>query len=298
MTLMIRTFLLFILLFISTNLAQAQEPITAIQSLYTAFWPDYDDPSVLILMTGDLPPGASLPAEVSIPVPTGASVNAVASVNDGGMVDTQYEINGDTLTLITADPRFRVEFYAPYEEDGDLRVFDFTWEAGVDVGEFIAEIQQPVNASSLTTEPPAATSGVSPNDGLTYHALAPRNLPAGTPFEMSFRYEMADPGLTAGAPPPAVPDTTLNQESGSSELSTINWPLVGAGIVIFVLVIAVTWLLATRNNRGRRSSGRSNRPRKPAPNSNTAKARFCHNCGAKAEKGDQFCRSCGTKLKE
>jgi hypothetical protein len=297
MTFMIRTFLLFILLFISTNLVQAQEPVPAIESLYVAFWPDYDNPSVLILMTGDLSPDTSLPAELTIPIPPGASVNAVASVNDGGMADTQFDVTGDTLTLITDDPRFRVEFYAPYEEDGDLRVFDYTWEAGIDVGEFIAEIQQPVNASSLTTEPAAATSGVSPNDGLTYHALAPRNLPAGTPFEMSFRYEMADPGLTAGAPPPAVPDTTLPQESESSGAAGINWLLLGAGLVILVLAIAVTWLLATRNS-GSRRSGRSNRPRKPAPTTNAAKARFCHNCGAKAEKGDQFCRSCGTKLKQ
>lgn len=299
MRLTIRTVLpILIILLLSFSPLLAQEPAPALESLYLAFWPDYDDPSVLVLMTGTLPGNAILPAEVTIPMPLQADVNAVARIGvDGTMADTEFEVDGESLTLITPDPRFRVEFYVPYEEDGDQRNFDYAWNAAVDVQEFIAEIQQPLNAGELTTEPPAATVGTSPNDGLTYHALPAQSLPAGTPFALSFSYDMTSPGLTAGEAAPPASGAAAPVESSSTALADINWLLVGAGVVILVLAVAVTWLLATRNGNNRRS-GKSRRPRKPAPKERANNpTRFCHNCGHEATKADQFCRSCGTKLK-
>lgn len=297
MKLKIRLLLPIIALLLSASLTLAQEPAPALDSLYVAFWPDYDDPSVLVLMTGTLPADASLPAEVTIPIPAQADVNAVARIDaDGNMADTQFEVVGDTLTLITPDPRFRVEFYAPYEEAGDQHIFDYAWSANLDVDEFVAEIQQPLNASQMSTQPVASTVGTGPNDGLTYHALPAQSIAAGTPFEMNFSYDMANQELTAGGSAPTAPVTA--PESGSSTAATtdMNWLLIGAGVVILLLVVAVTWLLATRNN-GKRRSGKSSKPRKPAPKERSSQSRFCHNCGASALKEDQFCRTCGTKLK-
>ena len=278
----------------------AQEPATTLDSLYVAFWPDYDDPSVLVLMTGTLPADASFPAEVTIPLPPQAKINAVARVTEEGMADTEYQVEGDTLTLITPDPRFRVEYYVPYEEDGDSHAFNFAWNAGFDVQEFTAEIQQPVNATGMTTQPAAANVDTSPSDGLTYHALPTRALPAGTPFEMSFRYELADPGLTAGGSVQTAPGTAPSTEAAADESSSIDWLLIVAGAAILALVVAVTWLLATRNSgKGKtRRSGKSRKPLKPTPKERSAQAKFCHNCGKQTEKGDTFCRSCGTALKQ
>jgi len=296
MKLKYRYLLPLIILLLAVPLTMAQEPASTLDSLYVAFWPDYDDPSVLVLMTGTLPADASFPAEVTIPIPPKAEINAVARIGEEGMADTEYQVEGDMLTLITPDPRFRVEYYAPYEEDGDSHIFDFAWNADFDVQEFIAEIQQPVNATSLTTQPEAANVDTSPSDGLTYHALPSRALPAGTPFEMSFRYDMADPGLTAGASAQTASGTTPATDASSG----IDWLLVVAGVAIVGLVIAVTWLVATRNGgKGKtRRSGKSSKPLKPNPKERSAQAKFCHNCGTKSEKGDIFCRSCGSELKQ
>lgn len=300
MKLKFRYLLLLIILLLPVSLTLAQEPASTLESLYVAFWPDYDDPSVLVLMTGTLPADTSFPAEVTIPLPPLAEVNAVARVGDEGMADTQYQVEGDKLTLITPDPRFRVEFYAPYEEDGDQHVFDFAWDADLNVQEFIAEIQQPLNATGLTTQPAAAIVDTSPSDGLTYHALPSQTLPAGTPFSMSFRYDMANPGLTAGAAPPSAPNVIPSTGDTTAASSGINnWLLVLAGVALLALVVAVTWMVATRSggNGKKRRSGKSSKPRKPAPKERTAQATFCHNCGTQAEKGDTFCRKCGTALK-
>ena len=75
-TLPIFIFTLFSLLF--TPSAQAQLPVTNIETLILDIWPDYDEPNVLVLMTGTLPANTSLPATVTIPLATGAEINAVA----------------------------------------------------------------------------------------------------------------------------------------------------------------------------------------------------------------------------
>lgn len=297
MKLTYRLILPLIILLLSVSLTLAQEPVSTLDSLSVAFWPDYDDPSVLVLMTGTVPPDAEFPVEVTIPLPSLAEVNAVATVSEEGMADTQYQVDGDSLTLLATDPSFRVEYYVPYNEEGDTHTFDFVWNADIDIQEFIAEIQQPLNANSLTSQPTAVNVVTNPSDGLTYHAMPSRVLPAGTPFEMSFRYDMANPELTAGGPaqqpvPSAVSSNTITTEG-------IDWLLVLAGVAVLLLVVAVTWLLATRSSESGkpRRSSKSRKPRKPAPKERTAQAQFCHNCGTQAEKGDVFCRKCGTALK-
>jgi hypothetical protein len=299
MKLKLRTLTLFVLLLLPVSLTLAQEPAANIESLIVAFWPDYDDPSVLVLMTGTLPADTPLPAEVTIPLPPGAEVNAVARIGEEGMADTQFQIEGDMLTLITPEQSFRVEFYAPYEVDGDLHSFDFAWNADLDVEEFIAEVQQPLNATNLTTQPAAFLVDENPSDGLTYHALPAQSLLAGTPFDLSFRYEMAVPGLTAGSAPRPEPVTAFTPTEAADASSGIDWLLVLGGVLVLALVVAITWLVATRSggNGKARRSGKSSKPRKPAPKARETQATFCHNCGTQAEKGDVFCRKCGTELK-
>lgn len=303
MKLRMRSLLLFVLLSLtSVSLIRAQAPVTDLDSVYIAFWPDYDDPSVLVLMTGTLPADASLPAEVSVPLPPQAEINAVARINsDVGMADIEYQVEGDELTFTTPDEQFRVEYYAPYGDDGEWRNFDFAWNADLDVQEFIAEIQQPLNASSLSTQPLAANVGTGPSDGLTYHALPSQTLPSGTPFELNFRYKMDSPGLTAGGAPPSQANTVTTPSSTVETSSALNWPLILTGVALLLVTVATTWYVATKvqgnsSSKSRRSS-KSRKPRKPSPKERSSQAQFCHNCGAKAGKADQYCRNCGTQLK-
>ncbi|MDX1413717.1 MAG: hypothetical protein R3293_05965 [Candidatus Promineifilaceae bacterium] len=292
------------LLFIPGVTAQTTAP--AIETLHVAFWPDFDEPAVLVLLTGSLPTETTFPAEVTIPLPDGADVNAVARINsEVGMADTEYEINGNTLTLSTPDPQFRVEYYVPYEDDGAWRTYDFIWNSELDVMEFAAEIQQPANASTLLSEPPVATSVTNPSDGLIYHGFSPQSVESGTPVEISFRYNATGTELTAGRRE-ALPELENGIESAGSQVGfgiNSNWIYIILGLLLLLIVAIVTWIAATRyaGSKGR-ISRRTQKPRKPAPrkraaNSGSGKARYCHSCGTKAEAGDRYCRSCGTELK-
>jgi zinc-ribbon domain len=278
---------------IVTSMARAQEPAGDLETLQVSFWPDFDRPSVLVLMDGQLPEGAALPAEVSIPLPSEAQLNAVATIVDAGMLTIEYQEAGGNVTFLTPQRQFRVEYYAPYEQDGRSRSFDFNWLSDSSVAEFAVQIQQPANASSLTSDPEPSEVSTNQVDGLVYHNLAPRSVAAGTPYNLAFSYVANSDGLTVAVDPAAsLPDA--GAQTAASVEGNNDWMLVAGALGLIVLAVAGTWFVATR-----RGDRKSTRPRKPSPQGRKSQAQvFCHACGKQAEQGDQFCRQCGTKLKQ
>ena len=275
----------------------AQAPLPDIESLQIAFWPDFDQPSVLVLLTGQLPADTPLPAQVTMPLPGDADLNAVAQIDESGMASIDYDLEGNTLTFLVDKPQFRIEYYAPYQESGSSRSYGFEMTLPVAVNNVTAEIQQPVNATSLTTDPESRVVE-SITDGFNYHVIDGQAVPAGTGYSLNFSYVMEGDGLTVASTGGAVPAAATQPEANTAAATSsgINWALV-AGIAGLAALLAggVTWFLAKGQG-----SRQSSRPRKPAPRARTgqnAATVYCHNCGKPAEAGDQFCRQCGTKLK-
>jgi hypothetical protein len=113
----------------------AQNPVSVIDSLDIEIWPDYDRASVLVLLTGTLPGDTRFPVSVTLPLPEVAQLNAVARIDskDGNMKDDIFSSTDPpgTLTFITSDLRFRVEYYLPYTVDKSHRSFDYSWLAAI-----------------------------------------------------------------------------------------------------------------------------------------------------------------------
>ena len=292
-------FLILLVFFISTLplfTALAQQPVGELDSVQISFWPDFDDPSVLVLITGQFPEDAPLPAQVSIPVPDDAQINAVASIDEAGMASIDFDSTNGNVTFVTSSPRFRVEYYAPYQQDGLSRSYDFEWIADLAVAELSAEIQQPANAITLTSEPAASNMYTNETDGLFYHALDPRAVPAGTSYQVDFQYDMASDALTVGQVTSASEEVSGRDVVAPVETVNNNWLIFAAIAGLVALAVIGTWFVATRAS-GRKSS----RPIKPKPkkaeNTKSKEVIFCHNCGQAAESNDRFCRRCGTELK-
>ncbi len=278
--------------------AAAQTSVEEIDSLQVSFWPDFDRPSILVLMNGELPAGTTLPVEVTIPIPPDAEVNAVAESDEGQLFSIEYVRDGNALTFVTRNPRFLVEYYVPYEADGASRSYAFDWQADIPVANFAVEIQQPANATDLESDPTAVDTYTSQIDGLLYHVLSAQSLPANTPYRMSFAYEMTADALTrdpAGqAAPPAVQQPAAGQPPAPAAAEGNNWLLLAGVVGLVALAMGGTWYAATRS-----SVRKSQRPLKPSPRkTTTAKAPlYCHNCGQAAAGVDRYCRHCGTELK-
>ena len=293
-----------LLLLLSLGLAgpvQAQEEVERLEQLVVDIWPDYDRAAMLILLTGRLPAATSLPATVTIPVPEGATIHAVASVSgDNQMFETTYSLDAGQLQLSTADQRFRVEYYVPYEADGLARSFTFSWQSELTVDDLNVSVQQPRAATTMTTDPEADVVG-SANDGLQYHDFVKQPLPAGEPFAVGVTYTLSSEQLTAPAAeaPAPAPDAPADTPAGR----TMNWPLFLGGAGVLLIVLALVWTIWGQRSVSARPPRKPavRRPSTPVSSRRAAPpaggARFCHNCGAEAQPDDRFCRACGTALK-
>lgn len=285
---------LLVSLFASPLLAQpAPAPIA---TLAVDLWPDYDRPAVLVLLTGTLAEDALLPADVTIPLPPGAELNAVARITDDNVMtdDIAYRTGDDGLTLTTPDSRFRVEYYLPYETDGDIRSFDFNWQAAHPVAQFLVAVQQPVAATSLQTEPAAATISQDELDGLTYHFMPSQTLAAQQPYSLNVTYEMPNPALSANQP---APDTAVSPPPpAATGSSSLDWPLLVAILGGLMIVAAIIWQVSAGRSKRKRPSVKP-KPLRPPSTAAPNPAGYCHECGTLLQAGDKFCRHCGTAVK-
>lgn len=290
-----KRFALFLLLFplLPVSISQAQTPVTTIESLIVDFWPDYDDPSVLVLLSGTLPAGTPLPAAVTIPLPENARLNATAYLADtGGLMTADQQIEGNKLTIFTPALNFRAEYYMPYTADGNQHSFSFSWASDLTVDQFQSKIQQPIAANALITEPAAVTVSDG-EDGLSYYVLPSQPIPAGQPLAININYTMSSQQLTVDSlsnatidlqPAGPVPEAAPTRE--------VDWPLIAAvaGGILFLAALGLLYF-------GNRSKPRIRKPRPVRPSSKKGAARFCHNCGEPVSAGDRFCRHCGAPAK-
>ncbi|MDP2643315.1 MAG: zinc ribbon domain-containing protein [Desulfobacterales bacterium] len=285
-------FLLFFFMLMPVANGIAQYQAVAIDSLLIELWPDYDQKSVLVLLTGDLPAGTRFPAAVALPFPKTARIHAVARIDSqDGMMKDDITSNPDpsgTLNFITPDPKFRVEYYFPYVVKDNQRSFDFTWTAGLSVKDFQLRVQRPLAAGSFRTDP-ATEDVIKGQDGFDYHALPGAAVPAGQVFAVRVDYQMSAEQLSTER----LPSRETGRQGpgpGQGPGLVINWPIVTVVLGSILVIVALVWQVALR----RSSSSRI----KPADAGTGGKNRvnFCPNCGRPAGQGDKWCGQCGIKF--
>lgn len=288
----------------------AQGSSQPLQTLDIELWPDFDQPSTLVLLTGTLPNTADLPATVTLPIPANAEINAVARVDsqNNNLLTLDYDdtVPGQ-ITFTTPDPQFRIEYYEPYSTDGNKHEVTFRWQADFDVDQLSASVQQPSSAAnmSVSPEPSGVNTGLF---GLLYHVLPTQSLPASMPFTIEASYEMTQPTLSQ-----AVVDTSQSSTADDTNIadnavvqdSGFNWPLVLAIVGVALAGVAVV-LIFLNSNRSRKrvikpQPIRRSKPRKSSKastNKGGEIAGYCHECGEPARPEDKFCRNCGTELRK
>ncbi len=305
--------------------ARAQSGTVSIEQLTIDLWPDFDQPSVLVLLTGKLPASTPLPAAVTVSVPAAATLNAVARVTaDGTMIDdVQYTLDtaAQTLSITLPDLSFRVEYYEPYERNELERQFTFAWQTPTPVQQLLVSVQQPAAATAMTVSP-SPVSVTPGNNGLQYHNMPATSLPANQLYTLDVNYTMSSSALTTSlveAPvPTGIPSELLPDAGSSSSSSNSTLLLVGAAGMGMLVVGSVVWLVLNRDalraapqtprrsamrQSRRQTSPTTRRSSPPSPPAESATppsgggALFCHNCGQPSQAEDRFCRYCGTELK-
>jgi len=193
----------------ASSSVSAQGDVDTIEHLEVRLWPDFDRPSVLTTLVGFLPPGTPDPVSLTLPVPVDASIYALSPLRDDGRPGPEMSYDDSVpgqLTFSTGSTGFWLEYYSPYTADGNSRNLTFIWQSEMDVDELEAVVQQPIMSSDLTTDPDAdsVTTGT---DGMQYHQIPARQVPAGSVYSLDASYTLVQPQLSQEA---------LGQQSAAS----------------------------------------------------------------------------------
>jgi hypothetical protein len=294
-----------VILFVPVYSSRAQGGVTAVDSLVIDFWPDYDRPAVLVLITGALPAGTATPATVTLALPENADVNAVAYMDvTNGLMNADYQEIDNQLILTTPNLDFRVEFYLPYEANGRQHSFTYSWLSEMSINQLEAKVQQPLAAAGMVIEPdPIEVRAAS--DGFTYHLLPNQIIPTGQPFAINVNYTMSSDDLSvnlANSSTSSGLNGTIDLQpvspaaTSSNATQSIDWPIVAGAAGGILIIAALAFLYLGNQSKPRVRKPSPNRPIKSV-RSKAGASRFCHNCGETVDAEDRFCRNCGTPVK-
>lgn len=281
---------------------QAQNPVL-FDKMLVKLWPEYDRPGVLVIMDMFLADTVDLPARVTIQIPkeVGEPHSVAVRELDGMLYLLEYEkqMNGDwlDLTFTTPYPEVWLEYYDPsIQVDADQRSFSFEWPGNYTVNSMLIEVQQPYTATNMVFKQ-SMGSPVTGNDGMVYFTNDVGTVNAGTDFKLDFTYikdndELSNQTQSQQSVVAAQPVTS--QTKGRTSFTQIL-PILLAGLGVVVFGIGAFWFFQNKQRQPAPAVKRHQTRKTNKPDSD--EVIFCHQCGKRANPGDVFCRSCGTRLR-
>ncbi len=283
-------------LFVFPAMVSAQNNLT-LTSLSVQLWPEYDQPSMLVITDFKAAAETQFPVSVTFRIPQDANLVAVAAYDaNGSLVNAVFdgpkandEWQSFTVTLNSAAARF--EYYQPITFNGDQRIFTYLWDGAYAVDAFSIRVLEPLDTTSLETTP--ALASISQENNLKYYEGASVKLASGEQFTLNLNYKKSSNVLitsSQGVQPAApVDESTPGRVSLSNYLPYI---LGGLGVVMIVGGFAYYW------QAGRGSSKKSRRrAHSQVEGEEGGEDSYCPQCGARAKPADRFCRVCGGRIR-
>jgi hypothetical protein len=298
-----RLLIISLLLLLMASPAAAQD-LVVLKTLQVQFWPEYDQPAMLVIYDFSLPAEAAFPVDVNVRIPAGAQLLAVAREDAGTLINVSY--NGpsrsgdwDILSIAVDAPTiYRIEYYAPLVKTGATRTYAYTWNADYPVETFRLLLQQPIESRDVVTAP--AAQEVTPGaDGFMYHSYTAQNVLVGQKFTWEISYQKDTDALSASAVGVAPAAPLVGNVDGQISLMN-NLPLLLGMLGLVLILGGVVWYwLSGRSVRGSKQT--RSRKRHAAQDDDgeedADEQTYCPQCGKRAQARDRFCRVCGTRLR-
>jgi hypothetical protein len=273
---------------------------TKLGSVQVQLWPEYDQPSMLVIYDFSVPDGAQLPLSISLRFPDNANLVAVASqAADGSLLNTDYQgpsPDGDWQAIsvqVQTAGVYHVEYYAPLSRDGNVRHYSYLWPGDYAVGDFVVSVRLPPDATDVSSVPPMQSSQSS--DGTPYLRKDFGSLGAQQQLPVELEYTKTSEALTS-SPQSLEPSKPLSASTPGRVVLGNYLPYI-VGVLGFALIIGggvYFWQSSrgTGHARARRHAEPSGRQQLQGSDV------YCHECGTRAQPSDRFCRVCGTRLRD
>jgi zinc-ribbon domain len=259
--------------------------------------PEYDQPSMLVIYDFKLGNSVSLPVNVNFRIPKDGNLVAVALLSNEQLMTADF--NGPTIddgwqiikVRVQTAATYHVEYYEPISKTGKARQFHYAWMSDYPIDDFSLSIWPPTGITQLMTDPPL--NSVASSDGTTSWRRDFGALSASQQVTLRISYNKASDTLTKPGPQSGVqPSQPLGPSTaGRVMLSNyIPYVIIGFGLLLILGGVVYFW----QTGRGKNKSRKKRRSRDDSESNSEV---YCHQCGTRAQKGDRFCRVCGTKLR-
>lgn len=289
---------------LATASAQTQPPVLATWDVQV--WPEYDQPTVLVIATGSVVTGTTFPQSLSFPLPADASIHAVAYPGEAGNLltlpwTTEAGPAGQAVVFELNQPHFVVEYYADILSVPPNRSFDLDLGIPYAAQQATVTLRQPARASALQVTPAMAAAGVDELGNPTYALdLGPLAAGQSVPFQVSYTKVDGEPSRPAAVSTPVAAAMPEPAAEGQSWLPLALGIAVGAAAGMAILYVVLNRRSAagsrqTRRREARKRGERAAPPRAAAskPVDSAAANQFCVQCGQQFDLSDRFCRGCG-----
>ncbi|HEX7432100.1 MAG TPA: zinc ribbon domain-containing protein [Anaerolineaceae bacterium] len=319
--LMAGALLISLTILVKANVVEAQvsatQEIPTFTSVEVDLWPEYDQPSVLVVYHLILAPGTALPASLTLHIPStaGDPYNLASRQTDGQLYNMAYtrtvEGNFSRINFTTTTQEIQFEYYDPgiNKTSGDQspypilkrgksqRAYTYEWQGDYAVKSMLIQVQQPLGATQMTITP-ALGSGVAGEGGLVYYNGQVGAVTANTKFKVFLSYQKPDDSLSAPAlkVQPSSPITPQTSGRTFNLMDYLPWILGGAGVLL--AAGGGLWYWRSIREERRTFSLKPIIARGKPKESSLDERIYCYQCGKQAGEGDIFCRSCGTRLRK
>jgi len=290
-------FTLMVLLFPSQ--ARAQETGTVeLETLNVMLWPEYDQPSMLVIYNFTLTEDTQVPSSMDIRFPKDANITAVAYQSTEGLLLANYQPlpsedpNWQAITVfLTERTTYHIEYYQPLDRDGEKRSYTYQWPGDYSVGEFDIEVQVPDDSRGIKTDPAIP---LMQNQNFLSGGARMSGLGQGQTYQLQLEYSRSsDTPVTTPSSSQVEPIVPVDENTdGRSTLD--NLPLFLGGFGVALILAALFYFFRS----GQSSSLRTSKPRRRSQGpQEPSMPSYCPECGTRTNAGDRFCRTCGSKLR-
>jgi hypothetical protein len=299
--------------------AAAQDQPITLDTLTIDLWPEFDQPSMLVIYGGSVAEAAG-PVELTFSLPRDAEFHVAAYIDemDRLIEIPEREVGENSVTFVSPNGTFRIEFYDPtLDTSRQERQYIYTYPGDYAVSTLNWSVQVPPTAESMTTEPAGAlTTGLF---DIAYYVAAVTDISQNEPTGILVKYTKHDAALTTDARA-QQPEPALEEESNNTAiialLVVIALAVLGIGAYVVIQTRRMAVAASTPVYRSARRGGKSGRRSKAVAEhgapvergaplmrrtaaSTPASLRFCTECGTEAANtDDKYCRKCGAALRQ
>ncbi len=266
-------------------------------------WPEYDQPTVLVIHRITLAPDTALPVTLLLRVPATAHLNAVAVLDPvrgllNALYDRTVEDDWATLSINTDQLGVQVEYYDRLVKNDTERDIVYEWAGDYAVDDLTISFLAPAGAEDLRIVPQPATTSAG-QEGLTNYVIRAGSLEDGQAFTLTVSYQRQTDELSITSLPVQAVSTPGVETPGRVDMtSLLPWLLGGLGLILILAGVVGILVWQKGGRPGVRRPRHARRPEKrPKPEGSAEEAFYCHQCGNRAQPNDVFCRTCGTRLR-